>query len=65
MQEGYILDTTYGGRLQSSWIEGKPEKSIWTGLKVMKKRKYHITVYRCENCGFLKLYAGLDITPNK
>ena len=57
MQEGYILDAAYGTLLQSKWIKGKPEKSFWTGVNTSGKTKYYISAYRCETCGFLKLYA--------
>ncbi|MEP6963802.1 MAG: hypothetical protein ABI995_17130 [Acidobacteriota bacterium] len=25
MEEGFILDNTYGARLQTEWVEGEPE----------------------------------------
>jgi hypothetical protein len=28
MEEGFIVDDTYGGRVQSQWAEGKPQRSI-------------------------------------
>ncbi len=57
MREGYILDVTRGGRIPSSWIEGKPEKDFWLGLNVEGKQVFYIAAYRCENCGLLKFYA--------
>ncbi len=57
MLEGYILDVTRGGRVPSSWIEGKPEKDFWLGLKIEDKHVFYITAFRCESCGFLKFYA--------
>jgi len=57
MQEGYILDVVHGGVLPSIWVEGKPENSSWSGLKIEGKTKYLISAYRCEKCGFLKFYA--------
>jgi hypothetical protein len=43
-------------------VEGKPERNIFGGLKVREKEKHYITAFRCERCGFLKLYAGPDLT---
>src|SRR5438067_10706606 len=34
MEPGYVLDVTHGAMTQSSWIEGAPERSFWTGLKL-------------------------------
>ncbi len=60
MQEGYILDAApgvaLGGKKQTSWVEGKPERDL-LGLKTVDHQILYITAYRCENCGFLKLYA--------
>jgi hypothetical protein len=67
MERGFVVDTAgdIGMLLDAAyWVEGRPEKSIWTGLKVMKKEKHYITAYRCETCGFLKFYAGPVTTKN-
>jgi hypothetical protein len=57
MQEGFILDLTYGGTRVSQWVVGKPEWSFWTGMKVGDKEKREIESYRCTKCGFLESYA--------
>jgi hypothetical protein len=57
--EGFILDDTYGGKVQSEWAEGKPRGSIWTGLKVRKDARHAVITYRCESCGYLESYALL------
>ncbi len=64
MQEGYILDVTRGGRIPSSWIEGKPEKDFWQGLNIEGKQVFYIAAYRCKDCGFLKFYADTEVTPD-
>ena len=51
MDVGFILDLTYGGRLASSWVEGRPEKRILLGLKLTGKRVIEIETYRCSACG--------------
>ena len=68
LQRGFIVETAgmnprpYDA---SYWLEGKPEKHFIDGLKINEKKAYYITAYRCENCGFLKFYAGPDTTTNK
>jgi hypothetical protein len=58
MKEGFIIDHTHGGaRTVGSWVEGKPEKSIWTGLKLGGRKPAPIEVWRCSRCGFLESYA--------
>jgi len=60
MDEGFILDDTYGGKVQSEWAEGSPRRSIWTGLKVSKDARHRVTTYRCQKCGFLESYAAIS-----
>jgi len=64
MKRGFIVETSYRGMPYdaSSWLEGKPEKSFWFGLKMEGKQGFYMTAYRCESCGFLKFYAGPDTT---
>lgn len=57
MVEGFVADEGYGTKHVSKWIEGAPEKSFWTGLKIGKRRKIEIRSWRCRNCGFLEHYA--------
>lgn len=63
MVEGFILDMTYGGRLASSWVEGQPERSIWTGVKIKDRVCRTVEAYRCPKCGLLKSYATTEIDP--
>jgi hypothetical protein len=60
MQEGFVVDNTYGGNLQAQWAEGKPNYSFWTGLKIAKDAKHAISTFRCEGCGFLESYAAVE-----
>ena len=57
MEEGYIVDYTYSGRGVSTWIEGAPERSRWTGLRIAKRRVLTTESWRCTACGFLETYA--------
>lgn len=60
MKMGFIPDQTYGRIENLFWVEGRPVKSFWTGLKIDDKKWHYVVAYRCEHCGFLKLYAGSD-----
>ena len=57
MAEGFILDQAYGGRLVSGWVEGKPQKSFWVGVKLDGRKPVEIAAWRCTSCGFLENYA--------
>ena len=52
-----MIDNSYGTRGVSNWLEGAPEKSIWVGLKLGRKKPVEIKTYRCSRCGFLESYA--------
>ena len=56
MEQGYLLDESYGSRKPSKWIEGEPEYWMWN-LKIRGKRQLELTSYRCRQCGFLESYA--------
>jgi len=57
MDAGYVLDVTHGAMAQSSWVEGEPERSFWTGLKVKGHQRLPVLTYRCTGCGYLESYA--------
>jgi len=57
MVGGYIVDEGHGTRTVARWIEGNPERSMWTGLKIRGKDKFDVTTYRCGRCGYLESYA--------
>ncbi|HYD12351.1 MAG TPA: PF20097 family protein [Allosphingosinicella sp.] len=58
MVEGFVLDYTYGAYSVSGWMEGAPEKSFWTGIKLRGKKPVEIATWRCRSCGFLESYAA-------
>jgi hypothetical protein len=58
MEEGFLLDKTHGGTLAAHWVEGPPERSFWTGVKVRGKRIRPVQVFRCTSCGLLESYAS-------
>ena len=57
MEPGFLIDTTHGGYVQQSWLEGLPEHSRWVGLKTKGKRKIPVISNRCARCGFLENWA--------
>ena len=58
MEAGFVLDQTHDAVMrQSAWIEGAPEPSFWTGLKLKGHQRLPVTTYRCSACGYLESYA--------
>lgn len=63
MQRGFVLDGRDNNRRAvSEWVEGAPEKSFWTGLRIGQRRVLPVTTYRCDRCGLLESYA-LAVQP--
>ena len=66
MEEGFVLDQTYGANLQAQWIEGSPTPSFWTGVKMSGRERHPVTTFRCGRCGYLESFAppsyhGLEV----
>ena len=58
MEAGFFLDHTNNASVKvETWVEGKPTKSFWMGLKIKDRRQLCVTSYRCERCGYLESYA--------
>ena len=57
MEEGFVLDRTYGANLPSKWVEGEPVKSFWSGTKINNQNQYRVVTLHCVRCGFLESYA--------
>jgi hypothetical protein len=57
MEAGYMIDVGYGTKAVPKWVEGAPQKSFWTGLKLTGKDQLDVTTYRCRRCGYLESYA--------
>lgn len=59
MSEGFVADRSqHGAAGVPSWVEGEPERSVWTGLKLSGKSRLEIATWRCIRCGFLEQYAS-------
>jgi hypothetical protein len=54
---GFVVDTAHGTHVVPTWVEGAPERSIWTGLKLTGRPRSEIATWRCKSCGFLENYA--------
>lgn len=64
MEEGFIPDYGHYEYVRPlMWVEGKPEKSFWTGTKIGDRRGANIAVYRCTACGYIEFYAREE-TPS-
>jgi Domain of unknown function (DUF6487) len=57
MDEGFIVDHTHGGSVPPQWVEGPPQVSFWTGLKLRGKVLRGVATYCCPGCGYLESYA--------
>ena len=57
MEQGFVLDTTYGGAIVGQWSAGAPVKSFWTGTKTPAGEPIPIGTFRCSSCGYLEAYA--------
>ncbi len=57
MEEGFVVDRTYGANLQSTWLDGEPQTSFWTGVKIGKKEQVPVTTLRCSGCGYFESFA--------
>ena len=58
MQGGFLLDRgDSSGNAVAQWVEGPPEKSIWTGLKLKGRRRMNVYAWRCPGCTQVRLFA--------
>jgi hypothetical protein len=57
MIQGFVVDHTYGAVVLNYWVEGPPQRSFWTGIKVPPMKSVPIGTFRCASCGYLESYA--------
>ena len=63
MEEGFVLDRGhYNARMVDTWVEGKPETSFWTGLKIDDRQTFEVRTFRCTECGYLENYANEELS---
>ncbi len=69
LDRGFIAETLDLTQLHaydaSLWVDGQPEKGFMWWLKTEGRKMYYVTAYRCEQCGFMKVYAGPDQSAEK
>jgi len=68
MQKGSILNLVGLGYYPDGvpyWTEGIPERNFLGGVKVRKTKRYTVSAFRCEKCGFVKLYTDLENNTTK
>ena len=60
MAQGFVIDETRYERGVSSWLEGLPERGMFTNsVKLKGRTPIEIATWRCASCGFLESYAIL------
>jgi DNA-directed RNA polymerase subunit RPC12/RpoP len=58
MERGFLLEKgDHNAMSATRWVEGAPERSFWTGLKLKGRRALPVTTYRCTSCGALASFA--------
>ena len=57
MEEGFLPEFTGHGSCETPWVEGRPQRSFWSGLKVNDRRRLKTFTYRCTQCGRLESFA--------
>ncbi len=58
MVQGFIVDRGHGKSTRvSDWVEGAPEKSVFSGVSAPGDKRIPVGAFRCSGCGFLKFYA--------
>ena len=61
MIQGFIVDWAQGGaRRVSSWVEGAPEKTFWSGISAPDDKQIPVATFRCSGCGYLESFAQLE-----
>lgn len=63
MLRGFLLDAgNHDMPRVARWVEGAPEKSFWTGLKLGERQVLQVVTFRCPHCGYLESYASDETT---
>ena len=58
MERGFLLDRQHhGSGGVARWVEGEPEKSRWTGIRLKDRVLRPIVSFRCTKCGLLLDFA--------
>lgn len=58
METGFVADKAhYSVPGTQKWVEGPPEPSFWSGLRMKDREVIPVITFRCEKCGWLDSYA--------
>jgi hypothetical protein len=57
MVQGFVVDYSMRAALAASWHSGHPRKKLVGHTKAPRADGLPIGAYRCDQCGFLELYA--------
>jgi hypothetical protein len=60
LEGGFLLEHNSSMNAQVSWVEGPPEKSFWSGLKLGGRRRLQVYAWRCPRCAQVRLYAPAE-----
>jgi hypothetical protein len=59
MEQGFVADKAhYSVPETQNWVEGVPERTFWSGIKLKGKEVLPVMSFRCEQCGYLESYAN-------
>jgi hypothetical protein len=56
LESGFLIDQGEGRRVVE-WVQGEPEASFWTGVKIAGKARGPVETRRCTDCGYLMLFV--------
>ncbi len=61
MKEGFMIEHALGTTAFSAkWHPGTPQCNVFGGTQIEKADLIPIQSFRCEQCGFIELYAKSD-----
>lgn len=63
MEQGFVMDQTYGAQMVGHWAAGPPQKSFWQGTKSPERESIPIGTFRCSACGYLESFARPEFAP--
>jgi len=63
MEQGFILDNTYGGRIVGHWAAGAPKKAFLGITKMPEMKPIPMGAFRCSTCGYVEYYAREEFAP--
>ena len=59
MEQGFVADKAHYNMAEvQTWVDGAPERSFWSGLRLKDHKVLPVKTFRCEKCGYLESYAS-------